>query len=69
MRPKWPKLASLDQKICTLFASKGYPFKNKFVTETQFQIPEFRNNPANFHPSLLSSNTHKYILIIGRQLN
>ena len=38
MRPKWPKLASLAQKIFTLwfqffnafFASKGYPFKNIF---------------------------------------
>ena len=38
MRPKWPKLASLTQKICTLwfqffdafFASKGYPFKDIF---------------------------------------
>ena len=38
MRPKRPKLASLAQKICTLwfqffdalFASKGYPFKNLF---------------------------------------
>ena len=38
MRPKWPKLASLAQKIRTLwfqffdafFASKGYPFKNIF---------------------------------------
>ena len=36
MRSKWPKLASLAQKICKLwfqffdavFASKGYPFKN-----------------------------------------
>ena len=36
MRPKWQKLASLAQEICTLwfqffgavFASKGYPFKN-----------------------------------------
>ena len=36
MRPTWPKLASLAQKICTLwfqffdefFASKGDPFKN-----------------------------------------
>ena len=36
MKPKWQKLASLAQKICTLqfqffgvvFASKGYPFKN-----------------------------------------
>ena len=38
MTPKWQKLASLAQEICTLwfqffgavFASKGYPFKNKF---------------------------------------
>ena len=38
MRPKWPKLASLAQKICSLwfqffdaiFASKEYPFKNIF---------------------------------------
>ena len=36
MKPKWQKLASLAQKICTLwfqlygafFASKGCPFKN-----------------------------------------
>ena len=38
MTPKWQKLASLAQEICTLwfqffdavFASKEYPFKNKF---------------------------------------
>ena len=44
MRPKWPKLASLVQKICTLkfqffdalFASKVYPFKNivKYLSNT-----------------------------------
>ena len=36
MKPKWQKLASLAQEICTLWfqffgavsASKGYPFKN-----------------------------------------
>ena len=36
MKPKWQKLAGLAQEICTLlfqffgtvFASKGYPFKN-----------------------------------------
>ena len=36
MTPKWQKLASIAQKICTLkfqffgavFSSKGYPFKN-----------------------------------------
>ena len=40
MRPNWPKLACLTQRICTLwfqffgafFASKGYPFKNIFDT-------------------------------------
>ena len=40
MTPKWQKLASLAQEICTLwfqffsavFASKGYPFKNIFDT-------------------------------------
>ena len=48
MMPKWQKLASLTQEICTLwfqffgavFASKGYPFKNILdkisVTFTQF---------------------------------
>ena len=38
MTPKWQKLASLTQEICTLlflffgavFAFKGYPFKNIF---------------------------------------
>ena len=38
MKPKWQKLDSLAQEICTLyfqffgavFASKGYPFKNIF---------------------------------------
>ena len=38
MKPKWQKLASLAQEICTLyfqffdavFASKGHPFKNIF---------------------------------------
>ena len=38
MKPKWQKLASLAQEICTpwfkffgaVFASKGYPFKNIF---------------------------------------
>ena len=40
MKPNWQKLASLAQKICTLqfqffgavFASKGYPLKNIFVS-------------------------------------
>ena len=42
MTPKWQKLASLAQEICTLwfqffgavFASKGYPFKNIFEFTT-----------------------------------
>ena len=42
MKPKWQKLASLAQEICTLyfqffgavFASKRYPFKNKFDSTT-----------------------------------
>ena len=42
MKPKWQKLASLAQEICTLwfqffgavFASKGYPLKNIFDFST-----------------------------------
>ena len=42
MKPKWQKLASLAQEICTLlflffgavFASKGYPSKNIFDFNT-----------------------------------
>ena len=42
MKPKWQKLASLAQEICTLqfqffgavFASKGYPYKNVFYFTT-----------------------------------
>ena len=42
MKPKWQKLASQAQEICTLyfqffgavFASKGYPFKNIFDLTT-----------------------------------
>ena len=42
MTPKWQKLASLAQEICTLwfqffgavFASKEYPFKNTFAFTT-----------------------------------
>ena len=46
MKPKWQKLASLAQEICTLwfqffgavFASKGYPFKNIFDIKRQSPI-------------------------------
>ena len=46
MTPKWQKLASLAQEICTLwfqfygavFASKGYPFKNILHLEKYLQI-------------------------------
>ena len=42
MKPKWQKLASLTQVICTLwfqffgsvFAPKGYPLKNTFIDDT-----------------------------------
>ena len=44
MKPKWQKLASLAQKLCTLwfpffgafFASKGYPFKSIFKVKGLF---------------------------------
>ena len=44
MKPKWQKLASLAQEICTLlfqffgavFASKGHPFKNIFEHGNSF---------------------------------
>ena len=47
MKPKWQKLASLAQEICTLwfqffgavFASKGYPFKNIFDRKMTFIDP------------------------------
>ena len=49
MMPKWPKLASLAQEICTLkfqffgavFVSKGYPFKNIFVAHFAIDIASF----------------------------
>ena len=45
MKPKWQKLASLAQEICTLlfqffgavFVPEGYPFKNIF--EQMVKIP------------------------------
>ena len=47
MKPKWQKLASLAQEICTLwfqffgavFAPKGYPFKNIFKL-VEVRLPE-----------------------------
>ena len=49
MKPKLQKLASLAQDICTLwfqffgavFASKGYPFKNKLETPNDVQLGTF----------------------------
>ena len=61
MRPKWPKLASLAQKICTLwfqlfdafFASKGYPFKNVFKNQTSFVIQtEFEESAIPTSPKI-----------------
>ena len=63
MTPKWQKLASLAQEICTLwfqffgavFASKGYPFKNIF---------DIQSVSATFYSINLSEkaliNTHYY---------
>ena len=57
MKPKRQKLASLAQKICTLwfqffgavFASKGYPFKNIFdIRMTQYQFIKFHNHNCRF---------------------
>ena len=50
MTPKWQKLASLAQEICTLwfqffgaaFASKGYPFKNIFMKTIGKASPSYR---------------------------
>ena len=50
MKPKWQKLASLAQEICTLwfqffgavFASKGYPFKNMFYPQLLLSEPRVR---------------------------
>ena len=51
MKPKWQKLASLAQEICTLwfqfydavFASKGYPFKN--ILKWLLYVQSVDNNP------------------------
>ena len=45
-RPKWPKLASLAQKICThwfrffdaFFASKGYPFSKHICPSSRLLV-------------------------------
>ena len=58
MKPKWQKLASLAQEICTLwfqffcavFASKGYPFKNLFEDNSSSS----RTNVKNVERILLS---------------
>ena len=49
MKPKWQKLASLAQEICTLwfqfvgavFASKGYTIKNVFDKISHFLMEMF----------------------------
>ena len=54
MKSKWQKLASLAQKICTLwfqffgavFASKGYPFKNIYVDEYNFSYVKYSQKYA-----------------------
>ena len=55
MKPKWQKLASLAQEICTLwfqffgavFASKGYPFKNIFDISKQILKLTDKKNPID----------------------
>ena len=50
MKPKWQKLASLAQEICTLLfqffgavsASKGYPFKNIFLYTIIYDLKLFK---------------------------
>ena len=50
MKPKWQKLASPTQEICTLwfqffgaaFASKGHPFKNIFDFTTAGDLTVWR---------------------------
>ena len=66
MRPKWPKLASLAQKIFTLwfqffgavFALQGYPFKNIFIIEYIKSYLTKRNFPI-----VLASNNSKNIYL------
>ena len=55
MKPKWQKLASLAQEVCTLlfqffgavFASKGYPFKNIFKPRSTSQEQKSDCNDSN----------------------
>ena len=65
MKPKWQKLDSLAQEICTLlfqffgavFASKGYPFKNiyDFTTACDWDcVAAVEGLPALFYGSWFS---------------
>ena len=75
MKPKWQKLASLAQEICTLyfqffgafFASKGYPFKNIFDIFKEIKL--YKSDLTFCHSvrvatyySRLCSNINKYVL-------
>ena len=62
MKPKWQKLASLAQEICTLsfqffgavFASKGYHFKNifDFTTAGDWDCVAVVERPPALHYSV-----------------
>ena len=62
MSPKWQKLASLAQEICTLwfqffgavFASEGYPFKNIFAYKNG-QKKSFKENDSFFINKIIGS--------------
>ena len=73
MKPKWQKLASLAQEICTLwfqfsgaiFASKRYPFKNIFQYNGKPNILSSltKRNQASEIDRKLLFNTEKVILL------
>ena len=74
MKPKWQKLASLAQEICTLyfqffgavFASKGYPFKNIFhcINFLQLKIISLLYNLLRFqNKSSISNSCYLYAIM------
>ena len=66
MTPKWQKLASVTQEICTLwfqffgavFASKGYPFKNILFSKrfiNKFSMRILLKFPNIYRPNTLAA--------------
>ena len=70
MKPKWQKLASLAQKICTLkfqfigafFASKGYPFTSIFIWAAT------RQNLSSVFPTKQDSKQSPLLVGLARKL-